>query len=291
MQEAIMSISEQMQALSISPSRLRQSYRDHAQNPVGNFALFEAVRDELLHLDVHVEESRISPTDFEEWLLSWPEVTDFYRQYGQVAIEKCLEHYLSTRECRLQTGDVLVDVAAAGSPYAQALNNRGITAYSLDLSYPPGMHGSRIGADATQSGLPNAFADALTLHCAYECFMGDADTLLLSEAARILKPGGRLFITPLYIDDSFYNITSPFCDQVNVKIDPGAERVWRDDQWKEPFSRHYSATAFVERVWSQLPNSLSGTILFHSCIPQLMSRYPGQTIYCLFALLCRKAMD
>lgn len=286
-----MSIDEQLRAFAASPPNQRQSSRHHGQDPVGNFALFEAVRDELARLGVRVEESRINAAEFETWLADWSEITDFYRAYGQVAIEKCLEHYLSTRECHLRTGDVVVDVAASGSPYARTLESRGIDAYSLDLSYPPGMNGRKIGADATQSGLPDDFADALTLHCAYECFMGDADTRLLTEAARILKPSGRLFISPLYMDDSFYNITSPYCDQAAVDIDPGADRVWREDQWKEPFSRHYSAEAFVDRVWSRLPTALSGTVLFFPDIPQLLCHYPGQLIYCLFALRCQKATD
>ena len=284
-----MTIDEQLRAFAASPARQRQSARDHAQDPQGNFALFQAVRAELAGLGVRVEDSRIDAADFERWLEAWPEIADGYRPYGAFAVEKCLEHYLTTREAAPQPGQTLVDVAASGSPYAGALNARGVDAYCLDLSYPPGIDGRRIGADATQSGLPDAFADALTLHCAYECFMGDADTRLLAEAARILKPGGRLVIAPLYLEDSFFNVTSPRCDQARVAIDPGAERVWRDDPWDEPFARHYSASAFVERVWSRLPGGLSGTVLFFPDIPELLRQYPGQLIYCLFALRCQKA--
>ena len=284
-----MTLDEQLRAFAASPPRQRQRFRDHTQDPAGNVALFQAVRDELPGLGVRVEDSRIDAEDFERWLAAWPEIADFYRPYGQFAMEKCLEHYLTTREAAPQPGEALVDVAASGSPYAGALNARGVDAYCLDLSYPPGVSGRRIGADATQSGLPDAFADVLTLHCAYECFMGDADTRLLAEAARILKPGGRLVVAPLYLEDSFFNVTSPRCDQARVAIDPGAERVWRDDPWDEPFARHYSAAAFVERVWSRLPRGLNGTVLFFPDVSQLMRRYPGQLIYCFFALRCQKA--
>lgn len=284
-----MSIDEQLRAFAASPPRQRQSVRDHAQDPAGNFALFQAVRAELEGLGVRVEDSRIDAADFERWLAAWPELADFYRPYGQFALEKCLEHYLTTREAQPGPGEVLVDVAASGSPYAGALEGRGVEAYCLDLSYPPGVSGRRIGADATKSGLPDTFADVLTLHCAYECFMGDADTRLLAEAARILKPGGRLVIAPLYLEDSFFNVTSPRCDQGRVQIDPGAERVWRDDPWEEPFARHYSAAAFVDRVWARLPGQMTGSVLFFPDIPQLLRRYPGQLIYCLFALRCQKA--
>lgn len=284
-----MTIDEQLQAFAASPPRERQSARDHAQHPQANLALFKAVRDELAGLGVRVEDSRIDAADFERWMDAWPEIADFYRPYGKFALEKCLEHYLTTREAAPQPGQTLVDVAASGSPYAEALVRRGVNAYSLDLSYPPGIRGWRIGADATQSGLPDAFADALTLHCAYECFMGDADTRLLAEAARILKPGGRLVVAPLYLEDSFFNVTSPRCDQSRVDIDPGAERVWRDDPWDEPFARHYSASAFVERVWSRLPSGLNGTVLFFSDIAELLRRHPDQLAYCFFALRCQRA--
>ncbi|SNS11935.1 Methyltransferase domain-containing protein [Humidesulfovibrio mexicanus] len=282
-------LARQLEEFAASPARLRQSARDHAQDPVGNFALFQAVRAQVQALGVPVEDRRLDAAELVRWMADWPELTEFYRPYGGFMAEKCLEHFITTREAAPKPGDVLVDVAAAGSPYAGALERRGVAAYRLDLSYPPGVSGRRIGADATATGLPEAFADALTLHCAYECFMGDADTGLLAEAARILKPGGRLVIAPLYLEDGFINITSPRCDQSLVAIDPGAERVWRDDPWEEPFARHYSAAAFVERVWSRLPACLSGQVLFFPDIPALMRTNPGQLIYCLFALRCVKA--
>lgn len=283
-----MSIEEQLRAFEASPPRLRQSFRDHLQDPVGNAALFRAVRNELESLGARVEDSRIDVADFERWLDDFREVADFYRPYGQYALEKCLEHYLTNREARPTAGEVAVDVAAAGSPYAGALGARGVEAYCLDLSYPPGVAGRRIGADATATGLPDGFADSLTLHCAYECFMGDADTRFLAEAARILRPGGSLVVAPLYLEDSHFNVTSPHCDQERVAIDPGADRVWRDDPWKEPFARHYSPAAFMERVWNRLPATLSGRVLFFPEATELMRRHPGQLVYCLFLLRCER---
>ena len=201
---------------------------------------------------------------------------------GDVFVEKCLEHYLAFRQLKISNDDVYIDIAASGSPWADILNKRGIRSYRLDLGYPEGIHGINIGADAGNTKLPDRFCSVMSAQCAYECFMGDADVRFVSEAARILDKKGRYGIIPLYLEDTYFVATSPYCNQQNVKIEGEARRIWRDDEYKVPFSRHYSPEYFKERIYSSIPDSMRGKILYFRNLTDVMRHYPGQRIYCLF---------
>ncbi len=207
---------------------------------------------------------------------------------SDIFIEKCLEHYLTFRYLNISAGDVYIDIASSGSPWAGILNKRGREAYRLDLSFPKGINGNDIGADAGDTKLPTDFASVLSLQCAYECFMGDADILFIEEASRILDRKGRYGIVPLYLADVHFVSTSPYCNQEYVTIEAEAKRVWRDDEYKAPFSRHYSPESFSERIYSRIPPEMEGKILYFNNLDEVMRHYPGQRVYCFFMFLCEK---
>jgi len=273
-----------------SPLEVRQSYHNLTQDPVKSYQIYIVIRDRLAQMGVRVEDISIDVADFHKWLKAFPEIDAFYQGMSDVYIEKCLEHYLSFTYLGLSTQDTFIDIAASGSPYATSLRRRiGLKAYRLDLLYRKGIHGHDIGGDAGDTGLPKGFATSLALHCAYECFMGDADIHFVHEAARILKPGGRYVIVPLYLDNTYYNSTSPYCSQTGLEFDPTALKVWRDDRYLVPFSRHYSPEAFIERVYSRIPDDMSGTVYFIRNLPDLWQAFVGQRIYCYFLFQCAKS--
>ncbi|MBP7652816.1 hypothetical protein KA977_05295 [Candidatus Dependentiae bacterium] len=266
----------------------RQSYCEHTQEPLKNKDLFFDLKNELVNIKLPTENIEININDFENWLVDFSAINELYEKMGDVYIEKCLEHYLAFKYLNISQKDVVIDIAACGSPFAKILIEKGIKSYRLDMSYPEGINGINIGADAGDTKLLSEFADVLCLQCAYECFMGDADIRFIKEAGRILKNNGRVGIVPLYLDDSYYIITSPYCNQNNIVIDEGAKRVWREDKYKAPFSRHYSLDSFNKRIHSNIPNGMKAKILFFQNLPDIMKKYANQRIYCYFMLLCEK---
>lgn len=280
----------QMVEFQNSPPESRQSFYDGSKDPVKNHGAYVRLRDHLDRLGVRVEDISVDVSDFRKWLKAYPEIDSAYCGCGDYHMEKCLEHYLSFTYLGLSSEDTFIDVAAADSPYSGLLRRRiGLTAYRMDMSYPKGVHGSDIGADAGDTGLPDGFATAMALHCAYECFMGDADIRFVHEAARLLRPGGSCVIVPLYLHDTYFISTSPYCNQECVVIDSGARKVWRDDSYKVPFSRHYSPQSFVERVYSRLPGEMTGTVHFIGNLPEIGRSFEGQRIYCSFLFKCTKS--
>ena len=235
----------------------------------------------FLQAGIEVEEIKIDIRDFEKWMEDYPSLVEFYSNMDDVRIEKSLEHYLTLKYLDVKPTDVVIDVAAASSPFALTLRQKGMKAYRQDLIYPAGINGYDIGGDAGNMPVCDGFADVLTLHCAFECLQGASDIRFAREAERILRNGGRLGIVPLYIDTIYFAKTSPWCDKRKIQVEPEAKWLWRDDKYHAPFSRHYSPEVFVTRVASQMPR-MEKKILFFPNLAELSKSYNGQRIYCYF---------
>ena len=268
-----------------SPRGLRQVNFDGTQTPREHLDYFDALRNRLRRTGVPVVERPVNLDAFGAWMHNFPVVDRFYRRFGDIWIEKCLEHYLVFRELGLVPDNIYIDVASAGSPWARTLRSQGITAHRLDLIYRPGVHGINIGGDATSSGLPDGFAHALSVQCAFELFFGRNDIGFMEETARVLDAGGRGAVTPLYLDASHFILHSPHTLPPRGSEEPEAVRVWRDDGVPAPFSRHYSPESFAARVASHLPGCLRGHVVFTSNLEELMDAVPGQRIYGFFTFV------
>ena len=63
-----------------------------------------------------------------------------YREtFGELFIEKALEHFVSLELMAVGPDDVFVDIASCSSPFADIVERLGhCTAYRQDLDFPPG---------------------------------------------------------------------------------------------------------------------------------------------------------
>lgn len=175
-----------------------------------------------------------------------------YYEYGLQAnaMEKYLEHYVSTKLLALQKGrsDLYIDIAADDSPMTEIVADLyGIRSFRQDVTYPPGVRGTSIGGDACKLPLPDGFATRLTLHCSFEHFEGDRDARFLREAARILQPGGRLCILPVYLADTYHILTNPLLDLSGVVFDAEAAVYCGQDVFVQ-HARYYDVTHLMSRV-------------------------------------------
>lgn len=162
--------------------------------------------------------------------------------------QKLLEYFVSLDLLTVRPGDVVIDVASEWSAFPAVVRRRAhATVYQQDLIYPPGVHGDRIGGNAADMHIPDAFADTLVLHNAFEHFEGAADTAFIPEAWRVLKPGGKVCILPLLLTEHFSNVTDPLLNRPGIVWDRGA-RICPVPGWHNRFGRFYDAAALGRRV-------------------------------------------
>ena len=161
---------------------------------------------------------------------------------------KALEHYITNIFLNFKNGDVFVDIAGYTSPYVDIVqrSNKGVKIYSLDFVFKKGIHGRQIGADATKTGLPNDFCNKISLHCAYEMFLGRDDVNLIPELFRILKPGGTAIIIPIYMNQQAIICRSLSASSKEKPVPEGEEII----VWRETGTtfRNYSAQTLKSRV-------------------------------------------
>lgn len=210
----------------------------------------QSIEGDIRTLNISVADYRIDLQEF----LSFKAFIDFPPDYcggeaGGVYQEKLLEHFVAWNFLNLSNGRRYLDVAGASSPWASLLNERGVEAYCIDLRVPNkfARNSWYIKGDATKTNFADDFFDAASAQCAFEMFEDDSDIRLLSEVHRILKPGGRLVISPLYMHThSCYYQTPDFWKKAHG--DAGAKAYIRRDCWGIPFSRKYSAKTLQSRV-------------------------------------------
>ncbi|MEK7401488.1 MAG: methyltransferase domain-containing protein [Gemmatimonadota bacterium] len=175
--------------------------------------------------------------------------------------EKSLEHYLAAKLLELREGSVHVDVASDTSPAREIYADvYGVTAYRQDLSFPAGVVGNRIGGDAAAMPVRDGFADTMSLHCSFEHFEGDSDMRFIAECARVLRPGGRVCILPLYMSPRYSVMTD--LGVVGWRSQPAFEEdatVYSAIGYGQRHGRFYDAAHLQSRVLGRL-GALRATI-------------------------------
>lgn len=273
----------------IGYSRLRHRHAPVYANPT--LEELACIEEELAILGVSIEDYSPSPIAFRSFQQEgWFPPESYGGKNGRVRNEKLLEHWISSERLGLMDygqGEVYVDVAAASSPWARVLRDRsGIEAFAIDQG--------EIGAaysdlpyyrieDATKSNFTDASVTGASLHCAYEMFMGDHDTQFIHEAARIMKPGGKIIILPLYMHTHYCAYaTSEYYGK--GFSDPAAKEYIRWDCNGVPSSRKYDAAQIKKRVLDPVTSLGLG---YQLLALRNKSEF-GSNIYCHFILEINK---
>jgi hypothetical protein len=249
--------------------------------------------DELLQIEAALSRSGISIIDFA------PSVADFERFRAQnffdpdyhgglaggVWDEKLVEHWISAQLLGLEhfsPQDIYVDVAACGSPWVRTLRERlGLQAFAIDLVVDKAFRGQPYyrAENATQTPFRAASVKGASLHCAFEMFVRDDDTQLIDELARVLVPGGKAVIVPLYMHTHYCAYATP--EYYGRQLaDPAAKEYVRLDCSGVPSSRKYDAAVLTERILKRVhARGMTYRLLALRNQKQL-----GDGIYCHFVL-------
>jgi hypothetical protein len=192
--------------------------------------------------------------EFSEFI-KLPEYAGSYREYGGKDacsfLEKALEHFLSFKLAQPARGQRFMDVGSCVSVVPEVLRRYyGCDCYAQDLALAEGIDGWKIGSNAAKIPLPDSSLDGMTLHCTFEHFEGNADSAFIRECARLLKPGTKTVILPLYVNVNWTNVTGEIdaAKRDSIEFDGSASYWCVIPEWRNRFGRHYSAEALVDRV-------------------------------------------
>jgi len=199
--------------------------------------------------------------------------------------EKLFEHWISYRLLGIESymrNDCFVDVAAAGSPWAKILrDNKGIQSFAIDLVIPDAYSDLPYYRleNATATQFKDASVTGMALHCAYEMFTGEDDIKFIQEATRILKPGGKVVIVPLYMHTHYCAYSTPDYFGKGYS-DSAAKEYVRMDCRGIPSSRKYDAAQLKNRIIQEIERCGMAYRLY-----ALRNKNEfGQGIYCHFIL-------
>jgi len=201
------------------------------------------LRDMASTLGYAFEDARLDPAAYEAFKARFPVPRLYAVGYKD---KKTLEHFIAYTTLGLAAGQTYIDVGSEGSPYPRMFRRSGVRAFSQDLSYRPGVHGWHIGSSADCLPVGDASVDAVSAQCSFEHFEGQADTGLIRELGRVLRPGGRCVIVPLYLSNTFHNIVDPLLAP-GVQLDEGSVRVAETDLGGR-FERCYSPASLARIV-------------------------------------------
>lgn len=252
----------------------------------------EQIEQALAELGVEVRALAPDVAAFEEFKRSLPFPDDYHGgRTGGVYDEKRVEHFLAYTLCGLDERAKpmrYVDVAAGSSPWAQMLRDRGQDVYAIDLAIKPSFGGLDyyLQEDATATEFARESIDAMSLQCAYEMFGGESDVRLLDECSRVLKPGGVVVISPLYMHTHHCGYASPEHWGRGHADGEGVEYVRRGIKGI-PYSRKYSAQTLKTRVLDRVVENGMRYELYRLTNQSQL----GDNVYCHFVLVLRKPHD
>ena len=124
-----------------------------------------------------------------------------------------------------------------------------------DWNYKTDKTSKTHGGNASSLAVDDESFDALLLHNSWEHFEGESDLDFLKEAARVLKTGGKVIITPLFFGLEGFVTTSPeswsnkyratsqppqFREEVPIIVNNSINQRYSQRHSAKPLHRHFN---------------------------------------------------
>jgi glycosyltransferase involved in cell wall biosynthesis/SAM-dependent methyltransferase len=248
-------------------------------------AELSVIESAFVEAGIPVHDYRIDPAAFHAFNRAFRFGKRYYGGPGApLYLEKVVEHFigydLGIRNIEKGRA-VCLDVAAAGSPWAGLLRKNGYRAWAIDMIAQGDDSSPRyIRMDATHTAFRDGAIAFAGLQCAFEMFTGDADSRLVGELSRILAPGGRAVIAPLYMHTRHCGYCTPEYAGRTEFHDAGARLYVHRGFLGVPFSRKYDVPTLKSRVL----DTIVGAGMRYRILALRNGPEIGEGIYCAFVL-------
>ena len=248
------------------------------------------IENHLSKLNIAIENLHIDIKDFERFCSNYQFPRDYHGGINsRVWTEKILEHYIAYTLIGLEELDskeIYIDVAACNSPWVKMLKEKDTCdSFAIDLQVPSIYKNLNYYSemDATKTSFEANSIAGISLQCAYEMFIRDDDIHLIDEIARILKPGGKAVISPLYMH-THYCAYSTYEHFGKGFSHPDATEYINLHAQNIPSSRKYDAIQLKERILGRITNNN----LKYKLLAIRNKEEIEEHVYCHFVLLIIK---
>jgi glycosyltransferase involved in cell wall biosynthesis len=212
----------------------------------------DLISSSLRQLGIEVVDYIVDIDEYKQFFQDAGYIKNF-PQYNFSLPEKSLEHYLAVEFLKFNSSDIYIEVGSEADVASKIYPHLyGVSSYVHSSAYPSGINQNMIGGTVTNLPLPDGFATKMAVHtfCSLE---EDADMGFIKEAARLLKPGGRVCILPLYLFDEYAVQTDPVTaiSTGGVKFEEDAI-VYCSLGWGHRHARFYDPQHLFDRIYRNL---------------------------------------
>jgi SAM-dependent methyltransferase len=136
---------------------------------------------------------------------------DWNRSFRNPFYKKLLELHASWRILQTKEEDTYLDLAGGMYTYVGRINahRRLLNDRYVSPLLKTAMRGSGvefIESPAERMPLSDMSVDKISCHHSFEHFQGDADSQAIREIQRVLRPGGKACIVPLFVAHAYFEI-------------------------------------------------------------------------------------
>ena len=131
-------------------------------------------------------------------------------------VRKIMEYYFTEKFLNFSMyskDDIYIDAGCSTTPWVFYLREkRGINAFGLGLhvdnlpeEYKKWYY---LGENVTRTTFPDNSVTGISMQSSFECLLKNGDMEFIKECARILRPGGKVVISPLYLTEKYISAVS-----------------------------------------------------------------------------------
>jgi SAM-dependent methyltransferase len=187
-------------------------------------------------------------------------VPDWRIRFGRPLHNKLVQFFTSFALLEPRAEHAFLDAAGGIHTYLPALPCR--ARYLQDVQISRGLRQqlgpdvAYVEGDAGRIPLAAESIDRIACHHSFEHFQGDGDVRFVREVQRLLAPGGRCCIVPLFVGDRYAEVTDAFT--LSRKFDRRSRRVidptasLPGGRWCGNYARIYDVQAVAERLLASI---------------------------------------
>lgn len=205
-----------------------------------------------------VEKLHFDKATYQNWVNTvfpeWP------RRYGDIAHKKLIELFVTFQILEPDADDTYLDAAGGRNSYADRIKCKikYLHVYQLNryLNHQYANKVQFVEGDAAKIDLDDGSISKISCHHSFEHFQNQSDIQFINEVQRLLVPGGKCCIVPLFLATNYAEVTQRqagkrhFDPLSTFVVDPTA-RITGGKSCGD-YARIYSLASFKDRIVGNL---------------------------------------